>query len=222
VSILWRTIKLSFWTTVLCLIFGFPTAYFIATRSEKWRDVWLFLITIPFWTNLLIRTFAIQELIRNEGVVNSLLVWTGIIDQPLQIMFTDFAIMLGMVYVYLPLMVLPLYASLEKLDFRLVEAGYDLYANRLKVLWRIILPLVRPGIIAGSILVFIPSLGAYVTPRVLGGGKNLMVGNLIELQFGQGRNWPLGSALSIALMMLVMAALLVYVRQAAKSGQRHG
>jgi spermidine/putrescine transport system permease protein len=222
VSILWRTIKLSFWTTVLCLIFGFPTAYFIATRSEKWRDVWLFLITIPFWTNLLIRTFAIQELIRNEGVVNSLLMWTGIIDQPLQIMFTDFAIMLGMVYVYLPLMVLPLYASLEKLDFRLVEAGYDLYANRLKVLWRIILPLVRPGIIAGSILVFIPSLGAYVTPRVLGGGKNLMVGNLIELQFGQGRNWPLGSALSIALMMLVMAALLVYVRQAAKSGQRHG
>ncbi len=222
VSILWRTIKLSFWTTVLCLIFGFPTAYFIATRSEKWRDVWLFLITIPFWTNLLIRTFAIQELIRNEGVVNSLLMWTGIIDQPLQIMFTDFAIMLGMVYVYLPLMVLPLYASLEKLDFRLVEAGYDLYANRLRVLWRIILPLVRPGIIAGSILVFIPSLGAYVTPRVLGGGKNLMVGNLIELQFGQGRNWPLGSALSIALMMLVMAALLVYVRQAAKSGQRHG
>jgi spermidine/putrescine transport system permease protein len=103
-----------------------------------------------------------------------------------------------------------------------VEAGYDLYANRLKVLWRIILPLVRPGIIAGSILVFIPSLGAYVTPRVLGGGKNLMVGNLIELQFGQGRNWPLGSALSISLMMLVMVALLVYVRQAAKSGQRHG
>jgi spermidine/putrescine transport system permease protein len=222
VSILWRTVKLSFWTTVLCLIFGFPTAYFIATRSEKWRDVWLFLITIPFWTNLLIRTFAIQELIRNEGVVNSLLMWLGIINEPLQIMFTDFSIMLGMVYVYLPLMVLPLYASLEKLDFRLVEAGYDLYANRLKVLWRIILPLVRPGIIAGSILVFIPSLGAYVTPRVLGGGKNLMVGNLIELQFGQGRNWPLGSALSISLMMLVMVALLVYVRQAAKSGQRHG
>ena len=121
-----------FWTTVLCLIFGFPTAYFIATRSEKWRDVWLFLITIPFWTNLLIRTFAIQEVIRNEGMVNSLLMWLGIIDQPLQIMFTDFAIMLGMVYVYLPLMVLPLYASLEKLDFRLVEAGYDLYANALQ------------------------------------------------------------------------------------------
>ena len=214
--------KLSFATTILCLLFGFPTAYFIATRSERWRDIWLFLITIPFWTNLLIRTFAIQEVIRNEGIVNSVMVGLGIIDAPLQIMFTDVAIMMGMVYVYLPLMVLPLYASIEKLDFRLVEAGYDLYANRFSVLRRIIIPLVKPGIIAGSILVFIPSLGAYVTPRVLGGGKNLMLGNLIELQFGQGRNWPLGAALSITLMVVVMAALLVYVRQAAKGGARHG
>lgn len=222
VSIFWRSIRLSLYTTVLCLIFGFPTAYFIATRAEKWRDIWLFLITIPFWTNLLIRTFAIQEVIRNEGIVNSLLVGLGIIDAPLQIMFTDFAIMVGMVYVFLPLMVLPLYASLEKLDFRLVEAGYDLYANRLQVLWRVIIPLVKPGIIAGSILVFIPSLGAYVTPVVLGGGKNLMIGNLIALQFGQGRNWPLGAALSISLMVIVMAALLVYVRQASKGGAHHG
>ncbi|WP_373506041.1 ABC transporter permease [Aestuariivirga sp.] len=222
VSIFWRSATLSLYTTILCLIFGFPTAYFIATRGEKWRDVWLFLITIPFWTNLLIRTFAIQEVIRNEGIVNSLLMWLGVIDQPLQIMFTDFSIMLGMVYVYLPLMVLPLYASLEKLDFRLVEAGYDLYATRFRVLRRIIIPLVKPGIIAGSILVFIPSLGAYVTPRVLGGGKNLMIGNLIELQFGQGRNWPLGAALSITLMVIVMLALIVYVRQAAKAGARHG
>ena len=125
------------------------------------------------------------------------------------------AILFGMVYVYLPLMVLPLYASMEKLDFRLVEAGYDLYASRFQVLRRIIIPLVKPGIIAGSILVFIPSLGAYVTPRVLGGGKNMMLGNLIELQFGQGRNWPLGAALSITLMVIVMVALLVYVRNAA-------
>ena len=127
-----------------------------------------------------------------------------------------------MVYVYLPLMVLPLYASMEKLDFRIVEAGYDLYATRFKVLWRIIIPLVKPGIIAGSILVFVPSLGAYVTPRVLGGGKNLMLGNLIELQFGQGRNWPLGSALSITLMVIVMVAMLVYVRQASKGATSHG
>jgi spermidine/putrescine transport system permease protein len=127
-----------------------------------------------------------------------------------------------MVYVYLPLMVLPLYASMEKLDFRIVEAGYDLYATRFQVLWRIIIPLVKPGIIAGSILVFVPSLGAYVTPRVLGGGKNLMLGNLIELQFGQGRNWPLGSALSITLMVIVMVAMLVYVRQASKGASSHG
>ncbi|WP_438816394.1 ABC transporter permease [Taklimakanibacter lacteus] len=222
-SILWRSVKLSLLTTIMALAFGFPTAYFIATRPEKMRDIWLFLITIPFWTNLLIRTFAVQEVIRNEGIINTVLIKLGLISSPIQIMFTDVAIMLGMLYVYLPLMVLPLYASMEKLDFRLVEAGYDLYANRFQVLRRVIVPLVKPGIIAGSILVFIPSLGAYVTPRVLGGGKNMMLGNLIELQFGQGRNWPLGAALSITLMAIVMVALMVYVRYAAGSSEnRHG
>ncbi|MEQ1522153.1 MAG: ABC transporter permease [Aestuariivirga sp.] len=221
-SIFWRSVKLSLATTVLALLFGFPTAYFIATRSERSRDIWLFLVTIPFWTNLLIRTFAMMEVIRNEGIINTTLISLGAINTPIQIMYTDTAIMMGMVYVYLPLMVLPLYASMEKLDFRIVEAGYDLYATRFKVLWRIIIPLVKPGIIAGSILVFVPSLGAYVTPRVLGGGKNLMLGNLIELQFGQGRNWPLGSALSITLMVIVMVAMLVYVRQASKGASSHG
>ncbi|WP_370660358.1 ABC transporter permease [Peteryoungia algae] len=221
-AIFWRSIKLSLYTTILTLILGFPTAYFIATRPARTREVWVFLITIPFWTNLLIRTFAMQQVIRNEGILNNLLIWLGIIDTPLQIIYTDTATLLGMTYVYLPLMVLPLYASIEKLDFRLVEAGYDLYANRLQVLRRIVIPLVKPGLIAGSILVFIPSLGAYVIPRVLGGGKNLMLGNLIELQFGAGRNWPLGAAMSITLMALVMIALLFYVRNAARSGVRHG
>ncbi|MDQ6433367.1 ABC transporter permease [Mesorhizobium sp. LHD-90] len=220
-SIFWRSVKLSLITTLLTLGLGFPTAYFIATRPASTREVWVFLITIPFWTNLLIRTFAMQEVIRNEGILNTLMMWLGLIDRPVQLMYTDVAILFGMVYVYLPLMVLPLYASMEKLDFRLVEAGYDLYATRLRVLWRIIIPLVRPGIVAGSILVFIPSLGAYVTPRVLGGGKNMMLGNLIELQFGAGRNWPLGAALSITLMAIVMLALLVYVRNAARSGAQH-
>ena len=127
-----------------------------------------------------------------------------------------------MTYVYLPLMVLPIYASMEKFDFRLVEAGYDLYATRFKVLKRIILPLIKPGIVAGSILVFIPSLGAYVTPRILGGGKNMMLGNLIGLQFGQGRNWPLGAALSFTLLVIVMIALLFYVRGVGKSENAHG
>ena len=222
-SIFWRSLKLSFGTTVFALLLGFPTAYYIATRPANLRPVFLFLITIPFWTNLLIRTFAIMEVIRNEGVVNTLLMSLGVISSPIQMLFTDFAIMLGMVYVYLPLMVLPLYASMERLDFRLVEAGYDLYATRLGVLRRIIVPMVKPGIIAGSILVFVPSLGAYVTPRVLGGGKNMMLGNLIELQFGQGRNWPLGAALSITLLVIVMVALLFYVRNASKSGVKsHG
>jgi spermidine/putrescine transport system permease protein len=221
-TILWRSVMLSLATTVVALIIGFPTAYFISTRPERTRDIWLFLITIPFWTNLLIRTFAMMEVIRNEGILNTALIRIGIIDTPIQIMFTDTAIMLGMLYVYLPLMVLPLYASMEKLDFRLVEAGYDLYATRFKVLWRIIFPLVKPGVIAGSILVFIPALGAYVTPRVLGGGKNMMLGNLIELQFGAGRNWPLGAALSITLMAIVMVAMLVYVRQVSQKDHTHG
>ena len=222
VSILWRSVKLSLITTLLTLIVGFPTAYYISIQEPRRRDLLVFMITIPFWTNILIRTFAMQEVVRNEGVINTLLVWSGIVDRPIQIMYTDWAIFFGMVYVYLPLMVLPLYASMEKIDFRLVEAGYDLYAGRFQVLRRVIIPLVKPGIVAGSILVFIPSLGAYVTPRVLGGGKNLMLGNLIDLQFGQGKNWPLGSALSITLLVIVTVALLFYVRNASKSGGGHG
>lgn len=221
-SIFWRSAKLSLTTTVLALALGFPTAYFIATRPERSRGLWLFLVTIPFWTNLLIRTFAIQEVIRNEGIVNTILLGAGLIERPIQMLYTDFAIMLGMLYVYLPLMVLPLYASMEKLDFRLIEAGYDLYATRFQVLRRIVLPLVQPGIIAGSILVFIPSLGAYVTPRVLGGGRNMMIANLIELQFGQGRNWPLGAALSLTLLVIVMVALLFYVRTVTRPEAYHG
>ena len=166
--------------------------------------------------------FAILEIIRNQGLVNTVLIGLGVIDQPLDMLFTDIAILLGMTYVYIPLMILPIYASMERLDFRLVEAAYDLYASRWRVLVRVILPLVKPGVIAGSILVFIPSLGAYVTPRVLGGGKHLMIGNLIELQFGQGRNWPLGAALSLTLLVIVMVALMVYVRSVQKEGEGHG
>ena len=147
--ILWRSVKLSFFTTVTTLAIGFPTAYFIATRPRKTRNIWLFLITIPFWTNLLIRTFAILEMIRNKGLINMVLLDLGVIESPIRMIFTDFAIMVGMTYVYLPLMVLPLYASMERLDFNLVEAAYDLYATRVKVLWRVIIPLVKPGIVAG-------------------------------------------------------------------------
>lgn len=221
-SIFWRSVRLSLMTTIVAFVVGFPTAYFIATRPEKHRNMWMLLIMVPFWTNLLIRTFAVMEIIRNEGVVNSALMGLGLIDQPIQMLFTDFAVTLGMFYVYLPLMVLPIYASMERMDFALVEAAYDLYASRWRVLHKVIFPIVKPGVVAGSILVFIPSLGAYVTPRVLGGGKNLMMGNLIELQFGQGRNWPLGAALSITLLAIVMVALIFYVRSAGTEENHHG
>ncbi len=207
-----RTIWLSLQTTVICAVLGFPTAWFIATRTPNRRMIWLFLITVPFWTNLLIRTFAIQEMIRNTGTLNTAFLWLGMIREPIEMMYTDFAVLLGMSYVFLPLMVLPLYAAMDKLDFRLVEAGYDLYASRIQVLRHVILPLVKPGFIAGSILVFIPSIGAYVTPRVLGGGRSMMMGNLIGLQFGQGRNWPLGSALAMVLLVIVVVALVFYLR----------
>ncbi|WDZ79678.1 ABC transporter permease (plasmid) [Ensifer adhaerens] len=221
IEIFWRSVKLALITTVATLFFGFPTAYFMATRNEQSRELWQFLITIPFWTNLLIRTLAILQIIRNEGILNTVLIKLGLIQEPIQILFTDTAILIGMVYVYLPLMVLPIYASLERLDFRLVEAGYDLYATRWRVLRKIILPLAKPGVIAGSILVFIPAIGAFVSPSVLGGGKNMMFSNLIELQFGQGRNWPLGSALSITVMIIVMAALLIYVRNNTAKDEGH-
>jgi spermidine/putrescine transport system permease protein len=221
-TIFWRSVWLSLCTTALTFAVGFPTAWFIATRPPAKRAFWLFLITIPFWTNLLIRTFAINEVIRNEGILNSALLWIGVIETPLQIVYTEVAVLIGMTYVYLPLMVLPLFATIERFDMRLLEASYDLYASRWRTLRRVILPIVKPGIIAGSILVFVPSLGAYVTPRILGGGKNMMIGNFIELQFLQGKNWPLGAALSVTLLIIVMAALLLYVRVANREGPGHG
>ncbi|MEI4487080.1 ABC transporter permease [Frigidibacter sp. MR17.14] len=221
-TIFWRSVRLSLITTAITFLLGLPTAWFIATRAPRERAFWLFLITIPFWTNLLIRTYAIMEVIRNEGILNSALIALGIIDSPIQIVFTETAVLIGMTYVYLPLMVLPLFAAIDRFDLKLLEAGYDLYASRLQVLRHIVLPIIRPGIVAGSILVFVPSLGAYVTPRVLGGGKNMMIGNFIELQFGQGRNWPLGAALSMLLLLIVMVALLVYTRVSTRGGDPHG
>jgi spermidine/putrescine transport system permease protein len=213
-----RSVSLGLFTTIACLLLGFPTAYFIATQPPARRNAWLFMITIPFWTNLLIRTYAMLLILRDQGVINMSLIEIGLIDRAIPILYTDFAVCLGLVYAYLPFMVLPIFASLEKLDFRLVEASYDLYATRFKVLKRIIIPLAKPGIAAGCILVLIPSLGAYITPALLGGGKSLMIGNLIELQFGQARNWPFGSAIALVLMVIVMLSLMAYLNFGAKKG----
>jgi spermidine/putrescine transport system permease protein len=218
-----RSIVLAFATTIICLALGFPTAYFMATRPPHRRQLWVFLITIPFWSNLLVRTLAVMLIIRDEGIINDVLLWLGLIDKPIVMLFTNFAVMLGLLYSFLPFMVLPLYASLEKMDFRLVEAGFDLYATRGRVLRRIIIPLAKPGIVAGCLLVFIPAIGAYVTPLILGGGKHLMIGALIALQFGTSRNWPLGSAQALILMAGVLIALLFYVRTTTGKAQAfHG
>jgi spermidine/putrescine transport system permease protein len=212
-----RSILIALFTTVLALGVGFPTAYFIATRSPKMRNLMLFLITIPFWTNLLIRTYSIIMVLQDQGALNHVLMGIGIIHQPLQLMYTNIAVSYGLAYAYLPYMVLPLYASMEKLDFRLIEAGYDLYANRFRVLRRLIIPLVKPGIIAGCILVFIPAIGDYVITTQLGGGTTMMFGSLISQQFLAARNWPQGSALSLGLMIVVMIALMIYAKKAARA-----
>jgi spermidine/putrescine transport system permease protein len=203
--------------TLACFLIGFPTAYFIATRPEAQKNMWVLLVTVPYWVNLLIRTIAMLFLIRDEGPLNHALISTGLTDKPVHIAYTNLGVGIGLVYSYLPFMVLPLYATIERFNFRLVEAAYDLYAGRWTVLVRVILPICLPGVVAGSILVFVPSIGAFIAPDLLGGGRNLMIGNLIALQFQASRNWPFGSAAAMILMSIVMVALIVYTRQQTKA-----
>jgi spermidine/putrescine transport system permease protein len=205
----------SFWlsaaTTVLCLLVGFPTALYMALQPERRRNLLIFLVTIPFWTNLLVRNYAWILLLRNNGLIDGVLGGLHLTSGPLGMLYTPFAIMVGLTYTFLPFMVLPIYASLEKLDLRLVEAAFDLGADRRRALSRVIVPLSLPGIVAGSILVFVPCLGAYVTPELLGGSKAMMIGNLIQGQFGSARNWPFGAALAFALLAIVLLAMLAYL-----------
>ncbi|BCD85935.1 ABC transporter permease [Pseudomonas solani] len=205
-----RSFWLSVMTTTGCLLIGFPTALYLALQNERKRNLLLFLVTVPFWTNLLVRVYAWILLLRNGGLVDSGLHGLGLTDKALGILYTDGAVIIGLLYTFLPFMVLPIYTSLEKLDWRLVEAAFDLGANRFQALRRIIVPLAMPGVMAGVILVFIPSLGNYIIPELLGGGKSLMIGNLIQLQFGASHNWPLGAALSFALLGFVLLAMLLY------------
>ncbi len=179
-------------------------------QPERRRNLLLFLVTVPFWTNLLVRVYAWILLLRNGGLVDAGLQGIGLTDTGLGLLYTDNAVIIGLLYTYLPFMVLPIYSSLEKMDWRLVEAAFDLGANRWKALRRVIVPLAMPGIVAGCILVFIPALGSYIIPELLGGGKALMIGNLIQLQFGTAHNWPFGAALSFALLAFVLLAMLIY------------
>lgn len=215
-KIIGRSLILATLATVGCLVLGLPVAYYITRQDARTQSLLLFLVTLPFWTNLLVRTYAWILILAADGVIEQPLKALGIIDESLEMMYTNGAVGIGLIYTYIPLMVLPIYASLEKLDFRLIEAAHDLYANRYMVARQIIIPLAMPGIVAGCILVLIPSLGAFVAPDLLGGGRKLMMGSLIQAQFASARNWPFGSALAICLLALVMLALMYQARIAAK------
>jgi spermidine/putrescine transport system permease protein len=210
-GILWRSVWIAAASTVICLLLGFPLALFIS-RSGQRKNLYLSLVILPFWTSFLVRTYAWMFLLRDTGLINTTLQKLGLIHDPLPLLYNDGAVILGLVYGYLPFMVLPLYATLERLDQNLLEAAADLGAKPWATLLRVVAPLCAPGIRAGAILVFIPCLGAYLTPDLLGGGKTVMIGNLIQNQFTTARDWPFGSAVSLALMALVMLLLLGALR----------
>ena len=216
-----RSASIALMTTVIAAVIGYPIAYYIATRPEKVRGMLLLALMIPFWTNFLIRTYAWLTLLRtNTGIINVTLMNWGIIDEPLSLYGNTFAIVLGLVYGWLPDMILPIYAALARLDHSLVEAAEDLYAPGQKVFRRIVFPLSLPGVIAGSMLVFIPSLGAFVTPAILGGGKTLMIGNVISNQFLAAHDWPFGSALAMVMMLFMLIATLIYFRSSSKEDRK--
>lgn len=210
VTILWRSLWLAVVTTALCLVMAYPFSYYIATRSSRVRNALLVLVMIPFWTNFLVRTYAWRVILGSDGPWAQITQALGF--EPVRLLFTNTAILIGLVYGFLPFMVLPLYASIERMDWSLVEAARDLYASGWEAFRRVTLPLTMPGIIAGSILVFIPSLGAFVTPEILGGAQTTMVGSFIVTQFLAARDWAFGSALSFTLLGAMLVATLVYFR----------
>ena len=205
-----RSVVLAVVTTVVCLLLAYPFAYFIATRSPAVRNLLLVFVMIPFWSNFLVRTYAWRVILGSEGPLSQLSQALG--GEPIRLLFTNWAVLIGLVYGYLPFMVLPLYAAIERMDWSLVEAARDLYASGWAAFRKITWPISLPGVVAGSILVFIPSLGAYVTPAILGGARTTLLGDYIVSQFLAARNWPFGSALSFAIMAVMLGATLVYFR----------
>lgn len=217
-QIILRSIVLAVLATIATALVGFPVAWHIVQQPPKQRELLLFLVTIPFWTNLLIRAYAWILILGKDGMIEKPLLALGLIDESLELMYGNLAIGLGLVYSYIPLMILPLYASLEKLDFNLVEAARDLYASRFTVILKIVIPLCLPGIVAGCILVFVLSLGDFISPSILGGGKKMMLSNLIQFQFSSARNWPFGGALTMLLLLLVAIGSIFYIRASNKRG----
>lgn len=219
-SVIGTSVKLAAITTVLALLLGYPTAYAITRLPRRWRTVALILVVLPFWTNFLIRTYAWIILLNSEGVVNSALTGIGIIDAPLELLYTEGAIVGGLLYAYLPLMVLPLYSAIERLDPQLREASANLGARPARTFWSVTLPLTLPGVLTGCVFVFVPSLGNFVIPELLGGGRTVMVGNLIRDQFLKARDWPFGSTL--ALLVIAILVLLLMVQAWATRRVAHG
>jgi spermidine/putrescine transport system permease protein len=208
--IFWRSIWMGLVTTVLCLLISYPLALFIARQIPRWRTVLLFLVLIPFWTNFLVRTYAWMVILNTNGLLNNLIAALG--GQRVALLNTQGAVLLGLIYGELPYMVLPIYASIDRFDFTLLEAAADLGANRRRAFLRVMLPLTAPGIAAGSVLVFIPTAGNYIVPAMLGGGKVALIGSLLEQQFGAAQNQPLGSAAALLVMLVLTAGVLVYFR----------
>jgi spermidine/putrescine transport system permease protein len=212
-AILARSFAMAAAATAICLVLAFPLALFLA-RAGRRKTLYLHLVILPFWTSFLVRTYAWQFLLRDTGLINTALLAAGVTREPLPLLYNYGAVLLGLVYGYLPFMVLPLYATLERLDRSLLEAAADLGARPWTAFWRVVVPLSAPGIWAGAILVFIPSLGAYLTPDLLGGGRTVLIGNLVQNQFTTARDWPFGSAASMLLMALVTALLVLFLRRA--------
>ena len=210
-----RSVVLAVLTTAICLLLGYPFAYFVATRGTTARNLLLVAVMIPFWTNFLVRNYAWRVLLSTGGPISAVTERVGLGE--IDLLFTRTAVVIGLVYSFLPFMILPLYASIERIDWRLVEASRDLYCNGWKSFTKVVLPLSLPGVIAGSILVFVPSLGAYVTPAILGGGKEALLGEYIVGQFLTARNWPVGASLSFVLMTVMLGATIVYFRSGGKN-----
>lgn len=217
-QILWRSLSFAALTVVLTLFLCYPVTFWVSRLSDRWRLVFLFLITLPFFCSLIVRLYAWLLILKPTGLLNTTLLWTGLISEPLEILYTPAAVVLGMVYVMIPFMFLPLYAAVDNLDRAQVEASMDLGANRVQTFLKVVLPQTLPGILGGAVIVFIPSVGNFVVPDVLGGAKGLMIGNLVEQQFLSSRNWPFGSALSMIIMAVVLTVLMVSVTRARKVG----
>ncbi len=211
-----RSVLMAAVATILCLLLGFPMAYGIARAGAAARSILLLLVILPFWISFLLRVYAWMGLLNNYGVINNFLKWVGIIDQPLPLMYTDFAIYIGLVYSYLPFMILPLYATLERLDIDLIDAALDLGARPSQAFWDVTWPLARPGVIAGCLLVFIPAMGEYVIPYLLGGPDSLLIGRVLFDEFFVNRDWPLASSVAIILLMLLVVPIVFLQRSQAK------